>query len=132
MSDSLRDYLEEIQKRRIPELIKEDLLSAMEQMKKTQAQLKEMKIIVPSYYDAEGHAVEDAKHVRKCVLTDLLTGEKTEVVVKKYVINDEPVTEEEINNFNELASTFHVEKDGTLCVYTLQYLVDKGMFKGFS
>lgn len=132
MSDSLRDYLEEIQKRRIPELIKEDLLSAMEQMKKTQAQLKETKIIVPSYYDAEGHAVEDAKHVRKCVLTDLLTGEKTEVVVKKYVINDEPVTEEEINNFNELASTFNVKEDGTLCVYTLQYLVDKGMFKGFS
>ena len=132
MSDSLRDYLEEIQKRRIPELIKEDLLSAMEQMKKTQAQLKETKIIVPSYYDAEGHAVEDAKHVRKCVLTDLLTGEKTEVVVKKYVINDEPVTEEDINNFNELASTFNVKEDGTLCVYTLQYLVDKGMFKGFS
>ena len=132
MSDSLRDYLEEIQKRRIPELITEDLLSAMEQMKKMQAQLKETKIIVPSYYDAEGHAVEDAKHVRKCVLTDLLTGEKTEVVVKKYVINDEPVTEEEINNFNELASTFNVKEDGTLCVYTLQYLVDKGMFNGFS
>lgn len=132
MSDSLRDYLEEIQKRRIPELIKENLLSAMEQMKKTQAQLKEIKINAPTYYDAEGNVVDDIKQVQKCVFTDLLSGKKTEVVVKKYMINDEPVTEKEINNFNELASTFHVEKDGTLCVYTLQYLVDKGMFNGFS
>ncbi len=132
MSDSLRDYLEEMQKRRIPELINEDLLSAMEQLKKTQAQLKEIKINVPTYYDAEGNVVDDIKQVQKCVFTDLLSGKKTEVVVKKYMINDEPVTEKEINNFNELASTFHVEKDGTLCVYTLQYLVDKGMFNGFS
>ena len=130
MSDSMRDYLEEIQTR--PELNKEDLLSAMEQMKKTQAQLKEIKINVPSYYDAEGNVVDNIKQVQKCVFTDLLTGKKTEVVVKKYMINDEPVTEKDIHNFNELASTFNVKEDGTLCVYTLQYLVDKGMLNGFS
>ena len=131
LSDSMRDYMAEVLKRDSTILTPEKVISAMKKTNKTYSNI-EREIRIPEYYDADGNKVSSWKKVRKCVFRNLISNKKTEVAVTNLVYNEEPISEADINKFEETSTTFHVKEDGTLCVYTLQYLVDKGMFKGFS
>ena len=131
LSDSMRDYMAEVLKRDSTILTPEKVISAMKKTNKTYSNI-EREIRIPEYYDADGNKVSSWKKVRKCVFRNLISNKKTEVAVTNIVYNEEPISEADINKFEETSTTFHVKEDGTLCVYTLQYLVDKGMFKGFS
>ena len=100
----------------------------MEKMNKTTARV-EREIRIPTYYDADGNQVDSWKKVRKCVFRNLISNNETVVEITNVVYNDEPISESDFNNIEESLTTFHVKKDGTLCVYSLEYLVDKGMLK---
>jgi hypothetical protein len=129
--DSLYRYIANRQKQLNLESNLEEIISYMDELKKSSISV-ERTVRIPEYYDADGNKVASWKKVRKCVFKDLFTNKETEVAVTNIVYNDEPISETDINKYEEVLSTFHVKEDGTLCVYTLQYLVDKGMFKGFS
>ena len=129
--DSLYRYIADRQKQLNLESNLEEIISYMDELKKSSISV-ERTVRIPEYYDADGNKVDSWKKVRKCVFKDLFTNKETEVAVTNIVYNDEPISETDINKYEEVSSTFHVKEDGTLCVYTLQYLVDKGMFKGFS
>jgi len=130
ISDSMRDYLAELQKQQSTFMNPEEVLSMMEKMNKTVAHV-EREIRIPTYYDADGNQVDSWKKVRKCVFRNLISNNETEVEITNIVYNDEPISEADISKIEESPTTFHVKNDGTLCVYSLKYMVDKGMIKNF-